>query len=96
MAVGVEGKRGLKTSLRVLGVTMLLSACMPVAVPMGGQVPLEYSPEEGRISSLESALADAMIEIEKMKARTVSSGDELPAIPPNACLLYTSPSPRDS
>jgi hypothetical protein len=84
VVVGFEERGGVKARLSALGVTILLSACMPVAVPMGGQVPPEYSPEEGRISSLESALADAMIQIEKMKARTVSSGDELPAIPPNA------------
>tara|TARA_R110001599_G_scaffold56620_4_gene156443 strand:- start:9475 stop:10587 length:1113 start_codon:yes stop_codon:yes gene_type:complete len=68
----------------VLGITILLCGCAPVSTSNIAQLPPEYTAEEGRVSSLESALADAMIEIEKMKARSADSEDELPAIPQNA------------
>ncbi|MDF1692047.1 MAG: peptidoglycan-binding domain-containing protein [Zhongshania sp.] len=84
MLVELKGKLGAGKKLTVIGLGVLISACTPVSTPYTAQIPPEYTAKEGRISSLESALADAMIEIEKMKARTVSSGDELPAIPPNA------------
>ncbi|WP_373078848.1 peptidoglycan-binding protein [Zhongshania sp.] len=79
-----KGKINVGIMFIALALFILLSACAPMSAPTGGQVPPEYTAKEGRVSSLEIALADAMIEIEKMKARAVSSGDELPAIPPDA------------
>lgn len=78
---------------RQLGVRMfavfglgVCAACAPYPSSISTQLALEPSPKEERISSLELALADALIEIEKMKAREpiASGADALPAIPPNA------------
>lgn len=69
----------------LLGALFVISACTGVSRPQITQIASEPGPKEERISSLEVALADALIEIEKMKARTPSAGgDGLPAIPPNA------------
>ncbi len=61
-------------------------ACSSLSPPIVGQLATEPSPKEERISSLEASLADALIEIEKMKARapSVDGSDILPAIPPDA------------
>ncbi len=58
----------------------LLVAGCALAPPRGsGRTPVA---DEGRLASLETALADALIQIEKMKAR--SDGDALPAMPADA------------
>ncbi|CAA0083104.1 peptidoglycan-binding domain-containing protein [Zhongshania aliphaticivorans] len=65
---------------------LVFAACAPLPSSTSTQLALEPSPKEERISTLEVALADALIEIEKMKAREpmASGADALPAIPPNA------------
>lgn len=63
---------------------VLCSACAGQQHYRGGQVaPVqEVNSSAGRVASLESALADALIQIEKIKAQTVT--DTLPDMPPNA------------
>ena len=84
MLVNLKGMCKVWSVTMVSGLGILLGACMPVSTMTTAQLPAEYSAEEGRIASLESALADAMIEMEKIKAHSVSASDELPPIPPNA------------
>ncbi len=58
---------------------LLVSGCA-LSPPRGsGRTPVA---DDGRMASLEMALADALIQIEKMKAR--SDGDALPKMPANA------------
>lgn len=63
---------------------VLCSGCASQQSYRGGQVaPVQQeSSDAGRVASLESALADALIQIEKIKATTVA--DTLPEMPPNA------------
>ncbi len=88
----MTGRRGLflvmtRFSVGIAAMFGMLSvtACMSTP-PASGQLAPEPSPKEERISSLEVALADALIEIEKMKARSPSldSSDVLPSMPPDA------------
>ena len=73
---------------RIIAVSIFVcvQGCTSISPPITAQIALEPSPKEERISSLEVALADALIEIEKMKARTPSAddADALPSMPPDA------------
>lgn len=78
--------RMLGSHIAVLSAVLNVAACSVVGPPGANQLALEPGPKEERISSLEVALADALIEMEKIKARAPSAdgADTLPAIPPDA------------
>ncbi|WP_284449970.1 peptidoglycan-binding domain-containing protein [Spongiibacter tropicus] len=72
-----------RLSLLPLAAAVMCTACSLTPVQSSGQVAPETVPDGERMASLETALADALIQIEKLKARSEQDGG-LPAMPPNA------------
>jgi hypothetical protein len=75
--------RILGAHVAVLSVVFNVAACSVFAPLSANQLALEPGSKEERIWSLEASLADALIEVEKIKARA-DDADTLPAIPPDA------------
>jgi hypothetical protein len=75
--------RILGAHVAVLSVVLNITACAVFAPSSANQLAPEFSTKEKRIWSLEASLADALIEIEKIRA-WADDTDTLPAIPPDA------------
>ncbi|MFQ3200886.1 MAG: hypothetical protein ACI9SK_001616 [Zhongshania sp.] len=75
--------RILRAQIAALSVVLNITACSVFAPSSANQLSLEPDTKEKRIWSLEASLADALIEVEKIKARADDT-DSLPAIPPDA------------
>jgi hypothetical protein len=75
--------RILGAHVAVLSIVLNITACAVFAPFSANQPNLEVDTKEKRIWSLEASLADALIEVEKIKARADDT-DTLPAIPPDA------------
>jgi hypothetical protein len=75
--------RILGAHVAVLSVVLNITACAVFAPSSANQLAPELSTKEKRIWSLEASLADALIEIEKIRA-WADDTDTLPAIPPDA------------